>query len=83
MSDRYSLQDRIGHRLLEQRTVFLWGQVDDDSAKHVVERLLFLDTIDTGKEIRLIINSPGGYVTAGFAIFDTMLSLHSPGIYHM
>ncbi len=78
MSDRYSLQDRIGHRLLEQRTVFLWGQVDDDSAKHVVERLMFLDAVDPGKEIRLIINSPGGYVTAGFSIYDTMLSLNSP-----
>lgn len=78
MSDRYSLQDRIGHRLLEQRTVFLWGQVDDNSAKHVVERLMFLDAVDPGKEIRLIINSPGGYVTAGFSIYDTLLSLNSP-----
>jgi ATP-dependent Clp protease protease subunit len=78
MNDRYSLQDRIGHRLLEQRTVFLWGQVDDNSARHVVERLMFLDTVDPGKEIRLIINSPGGYVTAGFSIYDTMLSLQSP-----
>lgn len=72
------LQDMISEKLLSNRKIFLWGQVDDDSAKHVVERLLYLDLRDPGKEIQLIINSPGGYVTSGFAIYDTIAGIHSP-----
>lgn len=63
---------------ITERKIFLWGQVDDDSAKHVIDRLLYLDAIDAGKEISFIINSPGGYVTSGFAIYDTLRSLKSP-----
>ena len=72
------LQDIIDSKLLTDRRIFLWGQVDDNSAKHVVERLLYLESIDAGKEIQLIINSPGGYVTSGFAIYDTMKLISSP-----
>src|SRR4051812_33417453 len=72
------LNDMIDDKLLSNRTVFLWGQVDDKSAKHVIKRLLFLELRDPGKEIRLIINSPGGYVTSGFAIYDTLKSISSP-----
>ena len=72
------LKDMIDDKLLSDRTVFLWGQVDDKSAKHVMKRLLFLELRDPGKEIRLIINSPGGFVTAGFAIYDTVKSISSP-----
>ncbi|MCF8713972.1 ATP-dependent Clp protease proteolytic subunit [Joostella atrarenae] len=71
------IQDKIDASLLEERKVFLWGQVDDKSAKHVIDRLLYLDAI-SNEEIKLIINSPGGYVTSGFAIHDTMKSLKSP-----
>lgn len=71
------VQEEIDGRLLEDRKVFLWGQVDDDSAKHVVDRLLYLDML-SNDEIQLIINSPGGYVTSGFAIYDTITSLKSP-----
>jgi ATP-dependent Clp protease protease subunit len=71
------VQEQIDGRLLEDRKVFLWGQVDDDSAKHVVDRLLYLDML-SNDEIQLIINSPGGYVTSGFAIYDTITSLKSP-----
>ncbi|WP_417443600.1 ClpP family protease [Joostella sp.] len=71
------IQDKIDASLLEERKVFLWGQVDDKSAKHVIDRLLYLDAI-RNEEIKLIINSPGGYVTSGFAIHDTMKSLKSP-----
>ncbi|MEJ4086766.1 ATP-dependent Clp protease proteolytic subunit [Galbibacter orientalis] len=71
------IQDKIDAALLEERKVFLWGQVDDKSAKHVIDRLLYLDSINN-EEIKLIINSPGGYVTSGFAIHDTMKSLKSP-----
>ena len=71
-------QDIIDARILNERKIFLWGQVDDKSAKHVVERMLYLEMIAPEKEIQLIINSPGGYVTSGFAIYDTMRSISSP-----
>lgn len=65
-------------KFLEQRKVFLWGIVDDDSAKDIVSRLLYLDTIDPGKEISFFINSPGGMVTSGMVIYDTMRMIKSP-----
>jgi ATP-dependent Clp protease protease subunit len=76
MSDKIKVQDAIDKKLLEQRKVFLWGQVDDRSAKHVIDRLMYLDTLET-KDIHLYINSPGGYVTSGFAIYDCIKSLKS------
>lgn len=78
MSGKTKLQDQIDAKLLGERKVFLWGQVDDHSAKHVIDRLLFLEMEEPGKEIQLIINSPGGYVTSGFAIYDTIKSISSP-----
>ncbi|PBQ32428.1 ATP-dependent Clp protease proteolytic subunit [Sphingobacteriaceae bacterium] len=72
------LKDMIDEKLLSNRKVFLWGQVDDNSAKHVVERLLYLELRDPGKEIQLIINSPGGYVTSGMSIYDTIKTIQSP-----
>ena len=71
------VQERVDEKLLEERKVFLWGMVHDDSAKHVIDRLLYLDMI-SDEEIQLYINSPGGYVTSGFAIYDTIKSLRSP-----
>ena len=62
MNAKSRLQNEIDAKLLGERKVFLWGQVDDHSAKHVVERLLYLEMLEPGKEIQLIINSPGGYV---------------------
>ncbi len=76
--ERSFLGTTIARTLLEQRKVFLWGQVDDDSAREVIDRLFYLDTIEPGKEITLYINSPGGYVTAGMAIYDAMRTLRSP-----
>lgn len=76
--DNFKHQDIIDSKLLNERKIFLWGQVDDKSAKHVVERMLYLELLSPKKEIQLIINSPGGYVTAGFAIYDTMRSISSP-----
>lgn len=78
MNNRYTLQDRIDHKLLDGRTVFLWGEVNDATARHVIERLMYLDLAMPGGEIKLVINSPGGLVTSGFAIYDTMQSLNSP-----
>src|SRR5690606_10252650 len=76
MSNKAKVQNAIDSKLLEQRKVFLWGQVDDKSAKHVIDRLLYLDALET-KDIHLYINSPGGYVTAGFSVYDCIKSLNS------
>ncbi len=76
MSKQAKAQDIIDSKLLEDRKVFLWGQVDDKSAKHVVDRLMYLDSLET-KDIHLYINSPGGYVTAGFSVYDCIKSLNS------
>lgn len=73
-----NIQDAIDLQMLNERKVFLWGMVDDDSAKQVIDRLLYLDSIDNGKEIQLIINSPGGYVTSGMAMYDIIKSVKSP-----
>lgn len=78
MEQNKSTQSLIDSKLLNERIVYLWGQVDDDSAKYVVERLLYLDLLEPGKEIKFFINSPGGYVTSGFAIYDTIKALNSP-----
>lgn len=72
------LKDLIDSKILNERKIFLWGQVDDTSAKHVIDRLLYLELTQPGKEIQLIINSPGGYVTSGFGIYDVMKSISSP-----
>jgi ATP-dependent Clp protease protease subunit len=73
-----NLKDIIDSKILNERKVFLWGEVDDVSAKEVIDRLLYLDLIAPGKEIQLIINSPGGVVTSGMAIYDTVKALKCP-----
>lgn len=62
----------IYSRLLKDRIIFLGGPVNDDAANIVIAQLLFLESQDPKKEIKLYINSPGGFVTAGLAIYDTM-----------
>ena len=62
----------IYSRLLKDRIIFLGGPIDDNVANVVVAQLLFLESEDPDKDIHLYINSPGGVVTAGFAIYDTM-----------
>lgn len=62
----------IFSRLLSDRIIFLGEEVSDTSASLIVAQLLFLEAQDPGKDIQLYINSPGGSVTAGFAIYDTM-----------
>ena len=57
---------------MTQRIIRLGGAVDDDSCNLIVAQLLWLDSIDPKKDITLYINSPGGSVTAGMAVFDTM-----------
>ncbi len=68
----------IAKKFIEQRKIFLWGAVTDASAKQITETLLYLETIDPGKEITFYLNSPGGSITAGMAIYDTMKLITSP-----
>jgi ATP-dependent Clp protease protease subunit len=65
-------------KFIEQRKVFLWGPVDDKSSKEITDRLLYLEAIDPGKDITFYINSPGGVVTSGMVIYDTMRMISSP-----
>lgn len=65
-------------KFIEQRKVFLWGAVDDKSAKDITDRLLYLEALDPGKEITFYINSPGGVVTSGMVIYDAMQMITSP-----
>jgi ATP-dependent Clp protease protease subunit len=77
MEKKQKAQDKIENQQLEDRTIFLWGMVDDKSARHVVDRLMYLDSI-SNDEIKFYINSPGGYVTSGFSIYDTIGAIKSP-----
>ncbi len=73
--ERTSLGERsydIYSRLLKDRIIMLSGEIDDDMANSVVAQLLFLSAEDSEKDIFLYINSPGGSITAGMAIYDTM-----------
>lgn len=65
-------------KFLEQRKVFLWGAVTDETAKDITERLLYLEAVAPGKEITFYINTPGGSITAGMAVYDTMQLVTSP-----
>ncbi len=65
-------------KFIEQRKIFLWGIVDDKSAKDIVNRLLYLEAADPAKEITFYINSPGGVITSGMVIYDTMTMISSP-----
>ncbi len=68
----------IARKFLEQRKIFLWGAVTDETAKDLTEKLLYLEGVAPGKEIMFYLNSPGGSITAGMAIFDTMRLITSP-----
>src|SRR6202140_3891354 len=69
----------IYSRLLKERIVFVTGPIDDPLANIVIAQLLFLEREDADKDIDMYINSPGGSVTAGLAIYDTM-QLSKPGV---
>ena len=71
-SDRGERSYDIFSRLLEERIIFLADEVSDDLASLVVAQLLYLEAEDNSKDITIYINSPGGSVTAGMAIYDTM-----------
>lgn len=72
------LMKKMEKLFFEKRTVYLWGVVDDHSAKEVVNKLLLLDADKPGAEIKFYINSPGGIVTSGMVMYDTMKLIQSP-----
>ncbi|MBL63032.1 MAG: ATP-dependent Clp protease proteolytic subunit [Opitutae bacterium] len=73
-----SVREVIKRRFLDERKIFLWGEVSDKSARAVTEDLLYLEASDPGKEITFYLNTPGGSITAGMAIYDTMQLIESP-----
>ena len=72
------LAKKMEKYFFESRSVELWGPVDDKSAREVVTKLKLLEADKPGEEIKFFINSPGGVVTSGFIIYDTMKMLKSP-----
>jgi ATP-dependent Clp protease, protease subunit len=72
------LAGRIQNKFIEQRKIFLWGPVTDESAKDLTEKLFYLEAEGPGKEINFYINTPGGSITAGMAVYDTMQLITSP-----
>ena len=77
-SDLGMFSKKLEKYFFEKRAVYLWGVVDDKSAKDIVSKLLLLDADKPGKEIKFYINSPGGVVTSGMVMYDTMQMISSP-----
>ena len=76
--DTAMLMRKMEKYFFETRSVYLWGAVEDRTAKDVVTKMMLLDADKPGEEIKFFINSPGGVVTSGMVIYDTMRMLKSP-----
>jgi len=76
--DTRMLYKRLENYFFKSRSIYLWGPVDDKSAKDVVTKLLLLEADKPGEEIKFFISSPGGSVTSGMVIYDTMKLIKSP-----
>jgi ATP-dependent Clp protease, protease subunit len=76
--DTQMLYKRLEKYFFQTRSIYLWGVVDDKSSKDVVTKFLLLEADDPGKEIKFFISSPGGAVTSGMVVYDTMQMLKSP-----
>lgn len=72
------IHDRIEEEFLRARKVFVWGVVDDELSEQVIRRLLYLESLDPETPVTLYLNSPGGAITSGFAIYDTIRGIHPP-----
>ncbi len=68
----------IQKKFLEARKIFLWGAITDETAKDITEKLLYLEAVAPGEPITFYINTPGGSITAGMAVYDTMKLVTSP-----
>jgi ATP-dependent Clp protease protease subunit len=77
-SDLMMFSKKLEKYFFESRSIYLWGVVDDKSAKDVVSKMLLLDADKPGEEIKFYINSPGGVVTSGMVMYDTMRMIKSP-----
>lgn len=77
-SDIMMFSKKLEKLFFSNRSVSLWGVVDDKSARDVVSKMLLLDSDKPGEEIKFYINSPGGVVTSGMVIYDTMRMMKSP-----
>ena len=76
--DLIMLNKRLEKYFYEKRSVYLWGVVDDKSARETVSKFLLLEADKPGEEIKFYINSPGGVVTSGMVMYDTMQMMKSP-----
>lgn len=77
-SDIMIFSKKLEEHFFNTRSIYLWGMVDDKSAKDITTKLLLLDADKPGEEIKFYINSPGGIVTSGMVIYDTMKMIGSP-----
>ena len=68
----FSVSAMVQRKFLEQRKVFIWGEVNTESAQDLVEKFLYLEADDPGKPITFYIDRPGGSITDGMAIYDTI-----------
>ncbi len=73
-----SIRNIMQKKFLEERKVFLWGEVSDESCRDVTDKFFYLESTDPGKEIIFYMNTPGGSITAGMALYDTMKLISSP-----
>ncbi len=73
-----ALLEQIQRKFLEDRKIFFWGEVNDKSCAETAQKLFYLESLDSKKEIKFYINSPGGSTTAGLALFDTIRLMKSP-----
>jgi ATP-dependent Clp protease protease subunit len=76
--DTQMLYKRLEKYFFQTRSIYLWGIVDDKSAKDIVTKLMLLEADKPGEEIKFFISSPGGSVTSGMVIYDTMRMIKSP-----
>lgn len=72
------MAEKIQKQFLDDRKIFLWGEVSDKSARDITEKLFFLENEKPGEMITFYINTPGGSITAGMAVYDTMQLITSP-----
>lgn len=72
------IQSLLQKKFIEERKIFFWGEVTDKTCREATEKLLFLESVAPGKEITMYLNSPGGSITAGMALYDTMVLISSP-----
>lgn len=72
------MADKIEHALMDARRIFISDAIDSDSAKDIIRKLWYMEMTEPGKPILMVINSPGGAVDSGFAIWDTVAMISSP-----